>query len=122
MALNIPPQNTYFYKFNWATNVDQCLLDSIIRLNHENDLQGTVIPKPFFITAASDIEYELGIKLEWDALYERWQFLEQRYLSFTALVKEDGMQWIMEDNVVVARDETWVSIFKVLKFSIFQIM
>ncbi|KAL1556310.1 hypothetical protein AAHA92_11954 [Salvia divinorum] len=112
MALNIPPQYTYFYKSNWAPNIDQSLLDSIIRLKLENDLEGMVIPKPFFIIAASDIEYDLGIQLQWNALYERLQFLEQRYLSFKALVKEDGTQWIMGENVVIASDETWASIFK----------
>ncbi|KAG6397524.1 hypothetical protein SASPL_143693 [Salvia splendens] len=90
MALNIPPQNTFLYKSNWTHALDENLLETIISLKHEHDMTGTVVPKPFFNIAAADMAYNLGVSMPWEALYDRLQFLESRYLSFKALVKEDG--------------------------------
>ncbi|KAG6430159.1 hypothetical protein SASPL_108221 [Salvia splendens] len=89
MALNIPPQNTFLYKSNWTHALNENLLESIIRLKHDHDMAGTVVPKLFFDIAAADMAYDLRVTMPWEALYDRLQFLESRYLSFKALVKED---------------------------------
>ncbi|KAG6433260.1 hypothetical protein SASPL_104868 [Salvia splendens] len=112
MALNIPPQNTFLYKSNWTHALDESLLESIIRLKHEHDMAGTVIPKPFFDIVAAYMAYDLGVTMPWEALYDRLQFLESRYLSFKALVKEDGVRWDEPNNIVVATDDTWTTILK----------
>ncbi|XP_042009636.1 uncharacterized protein LOC121758289 [Salvia splendens] len=112
MVLNIPPQNTFLYKSNWTHALDESLLESIIRLKHEHDMAGTVVPKPFFDIVAADMAYDLGVTMPWEALYDRLQFLESRYLSFKALVKEDGVRWDEPNNIVVATDDTWKTILK----------
>ncbi|XP_047951716.1 uncharacterized protein LOC125197032 [Salvia hispanica] len=55
--------------------------------------------------------YDLGVTMPWEALY-RLQFLESRYLSFKALVKEDGVRWDEPNNIGVATDDTWMTILK----------
>ena len=57
--------------------------------------------------------YDLGVTMPWEALY-RLQFLESRYLSFKALVKEDGVRWDEPNNIGVATDDTWMTILKVM--------
>lgn len=113
MGSNFPPQETFFYKNKWSAEVDSGLLSVIVRAKNMGRWSGTVIPIPILQEAVESIESETGVSFSWPELYERFQFLEQRFHAFKLVRHTDGVYWNMQLNMVTCPDGAWTELIKV---------
>ncbi|KAL1547680.1 hypothetical protein AAHA92_16005 [Salvia divinorum] len=112
MTSRIPSQRVFLYKSNWTPKIDKIMLHTIIRMKKATKWEGTVIPPEFIREASTAINSEVGVIFSWDELYARFQFFEQRYLSFKNLRAVPGVFWNVNTNVVIIPEPIWEVIVK----------
>lgn len=109
----IPPQAVYLYFGNWTREIDELVLDMIIKLKRETHLMLDEYPSWFLLTVQREVHSKTNILFSEPELKQRLDFMKLRYNTFKAVVGNKGFTWIQQSEFVRAKDELWEKIMKV---------
>ena len=109
----IPPQAVYLYFGNWTPEIDELVLDMIIKLKGETQWMLDEFPSWFLMTAQREVLSKTNILFTEPELKQRLDFMKLRYTTFKALSRTHGAYYDVQAEFVRANDEVWERIFKV---------
>ncbi|KAG6387389.1 hypothetical protein SASPL_152576 [Salvia splendens] len=107
MNFHIPQQATFFYRGKWNQEMDSQLLLTLINLRSDHDWEDGNVPDEVLNNVRAMINHPFGAELSSDDISARVKMLEARYSLFKKVVGTNGVQWNMEERVVIADELTW---------------
>lgn len=108
----IPPQASYLYYANWSTEVDEIVLNTIIKLKQETTWMLPDFPQWFLMTAQRELQLNTGIMFTEVEIKQRMDFLKLRFKTFKGLQIQGG-SWDVGAKIIRANDEIWEKILQV---------
>ncbi|XP_042002433.1 uncharacterized protein LOC121751698 [Salvia splendens] len=113
----IPQQAVYLYYGNWTLEIDEIVLNMIIKLKRETQWKLDEFPSSFILMAQHAVKTKTKILLTEVDIKQRLNFLKQRYTTFKAVVGYKGASYDVEAKFVRAPDEIWEEILKKTPFA-----
>ncbi|KAG6412480.1 hypothetical protein SASPL_125159 [Salvia splendens] len=89
----IPQQAVYLYYDNWTLEIDEIVLNMIIKLKRETQWKFDDFPTWFLMTAQHEVQTKTNILLTEVDIKQRLDFLKQRYTTFKAVVGYKGASY-----------------------------
>ncbi|KAG6411708.1 hypothetical protein SASPL_129792 [Salvia splendens] len=89
----IPQQAVYLYYGNWTLEIDEIVLNMIIKLKRETQWKFDEFPSSFILTAQHAVKTKTNILLTEVDIKQRLNFLKQRYTTFKAVVGYKGASY-----------------------------
>ncbi|XP_042006980.1 uncharacterized protein LOC121755694 isoform X2 [Salvia splendens] len=108
----IPQQAVYLYYDNWTLEIDEIVLNMIIKLKRETQWKFDEFPSWFVLTVQHAVQTKTNILLTEVDIKQRLDFLKQRYTTFKEVVGYKGVSYDVEAKFVRVPDEIWVEIMK----------
>ncbi|XP_042006983.1 uncharacterized protein LOC121755694 isoform X5 [Salvia splendens] len=113
----IPQQAVYLYYDNWTLEIDEIVLNMIIKLKRETQWKFDEFPSWFVLTVQHAVQTKTNILLTEVDIKQRLDFLKQRYTTFKEVVGYKGVSYDVEAKFVRVPDEIWVEIMKKTLFA-----
>ncbi|KAL1550155.1 hypothetical protein AAHA92_18155 [Salvia divinorum] len=110
--MDIPLQSIFLYKGNWIPEIDNMLVDTLIKLKATKPWAPTEYRIHAVVTAMNEIEATIGKCFGEADVETRLSFLEIRYKIFKKVLAHPGTWWNFLDRSVVAGDGMWKTILK----------
>lgn len=112
----IPPQEAYLYYGNWSPEVDEIVLNTVIKPNGATRWTLPDFPHWFLLTAQQEVHTKLNIHFTEAKIKQRMDFMKLRFETFNSALRE-GASWDVGAGYVRANDSLWTTILQVLCFT-----
>lgn len=109
----IPQQAVYLFYGNWTLEIDEIVLNVIIKLKRETQWKLDDFPTWFLMTVQHKVLTKTNILLTEMDIKQRLDFLKQSNTTFKATAGYKGASYDLQAKLVRATDEIWGKILKV---------